>query len=52
VAISTLTLRRSAGGDASFPLHWRDPAKVTHAGGLYQVIPVGIFQPVSSTLER
>ena len=44
-AISTLTLRRTASGDASFFLHWRDPAKVTHAGGLYQVVPVGIFQP-------
>lgn len=44
-AITTLTLRRTAGGDASFLLHWRDPAKVTHAGGLYQVMPVGIFQP-------
>jgi hypothetical protein len=44
-AITTLTLRRTAVGDASFLLHWRDPAKVTHAGGLYQVMPVGIFQP-------
>jgi hypothetical protein len=44
-AITTLTLRRAAAGAASFLLHWRDPAKVTHAGGLYQVIPVGIFQP-------
>ena len=44
-AITTLTLRRTAAGDASFLLHWRDPAKVTHAGGLYQVVPVGIFQP-------
>ena len=44
-AITTLTLRRAAAGDASFLLHWRDPAKVTHAGGLYQVMPVGIFQP-------
>jgi hypothetical protein len=26
-------------------LHRRDPARVTHAGGLYQVIPVGIVQP-------
>ncbi len=51
VAISTLTLRRSPAGDASFLLHWRDPAKVTHAGGLYQVIPVGIFQPASCTAE-
>jgi hypothetical protein len=46
LAISTLTLRldRKA-GRAWFPLHWRDPAKVGHAGGLYQVIPVGVFQP-------
>jgi len=44
-AITTLTLRRTAAGGASFLLHWRDPAKVTHAGGLYQVMPVGIFQP-------
>jgi len=44
-AITTLTLRSTAAGGASFLLHWRDPAKVTHAGGLYQVMPVGIFQP-------
>jgi hypothetical protein len=48
-AITTLTLRRTASGDASFLLHWRDPAKVTHAGGLYQVMPVGIFQPADDT---
>jgi len=51
VAISTLTLRRAPDGTASFLLHWRDPAKVTHAGGMYQVIPVGIFQPASGTPE-
>jgi hypothetical protein len=46
LGISTLTLRLDrATGRASFPLHWRDPAKVGHAGGLYQVIPVGVFQP-------
>jgi len=46
VATSALTLRydREA-GTASFPMHLRDPALVGHAGGLYQVIPVGIFQP-------
>ena len=44
LAISTLTLRRD-GDRASFLLHWRDPAKVGHAGGMYQVIPVGVFQP-------
>jgi hypothetical protein len=45
VAVTTLTLRRSGPGQASFLLHWRDPARVTNAGGLYQVMPVGIFQP-------
>jgi len=46
LAISTLTIRLDRGaGRASFLLHWRDPAKVGHAGGLYQVIPVGVFQP-------
>jgi hypothetical protein len=46
VAISTLTLRcdRTA-GTATFPLHRRDSARVGHAGGMYQVLPVGIFQP-------
>ena len=45
VAISALTLRYDrAGGGATFLLHWRDPAKVGHAGGLCMVVPVGIFQ--------
>jgi len=48
-AITTLTLRRTAAGEATFVLHWRDPAKVNHAGGLYQVMPVGIFQPLAGT---
>ena len=47
VAVTTLTLRRDAAGGASFILHWRDPAKVNHGGGLYQVMPVGVFQPVT-----
>ena len=47
IAVTTLTLRRDAAGAASFVLHWRDPAKVNHAGGLYQVMPVGLFQPVT-----
>jgi hypothetical protein len=47
-AITTLTLRRAGDGTASFLLHWRDPARVNHAGGLYQVMPAGIFQPVSA----
>jgi hypothetical protein len=48
-AITTLTLRSDPSGETSFLLHWRDPAKVTHAGGLYQVMPVGVFQPVDDT---
>src|SRR5215510_13797725 len=48
IAVTTLTLRRDAAGSASFVLHWRDPAKVNHGGGLYQVMPVGLFQPVTS----
>ncbi|MFS8095716.1 hypothetical protein LFM09_01130 [Lentzea alba] len=45
VAISTLTIRHDqATGDATFFLHWRDPRKVGHAGGMYQVLPVGVFQ--------
>ncbi len=46
LATSALTLRydRTA-GTATFPMHLRNPALVGHAGGLYQVIPVGIFQP-------
>lgn len=43
-AVTTLTLRAPAAGDPTFVLHWRDPAAVTHAGGLYQVMPVGVFQ--------
>jgi len=43
LAISALTVRRDTAGD-TFLLHWRDPAKVGHAGGLYQVVPVGVFQ--------
>jgi hypothetical protein len=46
IAAGALTLRHDReAGTASFPLHWRDPARVGHAGGMYQVIPVGIFQP-------
>jgi hypothetical protein len=46
VAITALTLRHDRKtGEATFPLHWRDPAKVGHAGGLYMLMPVGIFQP-------
>jgi hypothetical protein len=46
VAVSALTLRYDrATGEATMPLHPRDPAKVGHAGGMIQVIPVGVFQP-------
>jgi hypothetical protein len=46
MAVGALTLRFDrATGMASFPLHYRDPARVSHAGGMFQVIPVGIFQP-------
>lgn len=48
VAITTLTIRHDRSADtATFLLHWRDPGKVVHAGGLYQVVPVGMFQPSS-----
>jgi hypothetical protein len=43
MAVSALTVRRDPAGE-EFLLHWRDPAKVGHAGGLYQVVPVGVFQ--------
>lgn len=46
LAVATLVLRHDpVTGDACFPLHFRDPAKVGQAGGLYMVVPVGIFQP-------
>ncbi len=46
VALSTLTLRHNrTTGAATFPLHRRDGATVSHAGGMYQVLPVGVFQP-------
>jgi hypothetical protein len=46
MAVATLTLRLDrAAGTARFPLHWRDPGKVGHAGGMYMVVPTGIFQP-------
>jgi hypothetical protein len=45
-AIGTLTLRADrAAGDVQMILHWRDPARVATGGGLYQVAPVGMFQP-------
>ncbi|WP_165978404.1 transcriptional regulator, partial [Actinomadura darangshiensis] len=41
-AITTATVTTSG----RYVLHRRDPAKVAHAGGLYQVMPVGVFQPL------
>lgn len=47
-AIETLTLRRRRDtGRATFLLHWRDPAKVATAAGIYGLIPAGEFQPSS-----
>ncbi|MGW7594329.1 helix-turn-helix domain-containing protein, partial [Streptomyces rubiginosohelvolus] len=46
-AITTLLIRRRRDGTATFLLHWRDPAKVATAGGLYDTIPAGEFQPGS-----
>ena len=46
MAVGALTLRYDRETKtAQFPLHWRDPRRVGHAGGMVQVIPVGIFQP-------
>jgi hypothetical protein len=45
-AICTLVLRAGRAPDAAaMILHWRDPARVATGGGLYQVAPVGVFQP-------
>src|SRR6266705_6878677 len=45
LALSTLTLRfdRKA-RETTFLMHRRDPEKVGHAAGLYQVLPTGVFQ--------
>jgi hypothetical protein len=43
-AICTLVLRADQAGTAMI-LHWRDPARVASGGGMYQVAPVGVFQP-------
>jgi hypothetical protein len=45
-SIDTLTIRRSR-TSASLVLHRRDPAKVAVAGGMYHVLPCGVFQPSS-----
>jgi transcriptional regulator with XRE-family HTH domain len=45
-SINTITLRRSR-NSASFILHWRDPVQVAVAGGMFHVMPAGVFQPSS-----
>jgi hypothetical protein len=45
-SINTLTIRRDPRG-ASFILHDRNPAQVAVAGGMYHLIPAGVFQPAS-----
>jgi hypothetical protein len=46
VALCTLVLRADRhAGQAAMILHWRDPARVASGGGMYQVAPVGVFQP-------
>jgi hypothetical protein len=50
-AITTLTLRlRRYPTEPSCLLHWRNPAAVATAGGVYDVIPAGEFQPSSVAL--
>lgn len=45
-ATCTLVLRADRDrGEAAMLLHWRDPARVASGGGLYQLAPVGMFQP-------
>ncbi len=45
-AVSVLTIRHDRRtGDARMLLHWRDPARVAANNGLFQVAPVGVFQP-------
>ena len=52
IAISNVTIRHDyKTNTATFFLHWRDPNKVGHAGGLYQVVPTGIFQPSAEDSE-
>ena len=50
-AITTLTIRlRRYPAEPSFLLHWRDPAAVATAAGVYDVIPAGEFQPSTVAL--
>jgi transcriptional regulator with XRE-family HTH domain len=50
-AVTTLTIRlRRYPAPPTFLLHWRDPAKVATAAGVYDVVPAGEFQPASVDL--
>lgn len=46
LSINTLTLRGDPSGAASFLLHKRNPGAVA-TGGVYHVLPCGVFQPSS-----
>jgi transcriptional regulator with XRE-family HTH domain len=48
-SVDTLTIRRSRHA-ASFVLHQRDAGQVAVAGGMYHVMPAGVFQPSSVSL--
>jgi transcriptional regulator with XRE-family HTH domain len=48
-SVDTLTIRRSRHA-ASFVLHQRDAGQVAVAGGMYHVMPAGVFQPSSLSL--
>lgn len=49
VTTLTVTLRRHP-AEPTFLLHWRDPANVATAAGVYDVVPAGEFQPSSVAL--
>lgn len=47
MSLNTLTVRRTPGGAGSFLLHKRSSTAVAAAGGMYHVVPAGVFQPSS-----
>ncbi len=49
-SIDTLTVRRD-GDSATIVLHRRDPAQVAVAGGMFHIMPAGVFQPSSLAPE-
>ena len=46
-SVNTLTVRRDKRGGPSIILHQRDPSRVAVCGGMYHVMPAGVFQPCS-----